>query len=103
MTDWELMKEQIQRAMRSAEALEPGETLPAAVYAEVLDDTKAELIRLETQLKRLKWALDQPGQYSMDEIFAILSRLIGGQPCAYRKSLHITRIPETEEKPLNEI
>lgn len=53
MTDWELMKEQIQRAMRSAEALEPGETLPAAVYAEVLDDTKAELIRLETQLKRL--------------------------------------------------
>jgi hypothetical protein len=96
MTDWERMKEQIAQAMQSAEALENGETLQAQDYTEVLDATKAELIRLETQLKRLQWALDNPGQYSMDEVFRILSRLISGQPCAYRKSQTVARNVETE-------
>lgn len=92
MTDWDRMKEQIDRAMKSA-AEQDADRLPAEVYTDILDTTKAELIRLESKLKRLQWVLDNPGQYSMDEIFDILNRLISGQTGGYRKSL-----PVEEEK-----
>lgn len=92
MTDWDRMKEQIDRAMKSA-AEQDADGLPAEVYIDILDTTKAELIRLESKLKRLQWVLDNPGQYSMDEIFDILNRLISGQTGGYRKSL-----PVEEEK-----
>lgn len=103
MTDWERMKEQIDRAMKSAAEQNAESILPAEVYADILDDTRAELIRLETKLKRLQWALDNPGQYSMDEIFEILSRLIGGRPAGYRKSQRLQDQAVPEEKIANDI
>jgi hypothetical protein len=93
MTDWDLMAEQIHAAMQAVDqAYQAKEALEAERNSETLDAFALELEHLCTKLARVKWALEHPGQFSMDEVNDALSRLMDGEPVRYRttKPLNIT-------------
>lgn len=95
MTDWELITEQIHRAMKSVKtAQEASENLQTEINAKNLDAFALELSRLNKQLSKMKWALEDP-EYSMDEVINYLSLLLSGKS-AYRRSGEI-EVPEPPE------
>jgi hypothetical protein len=76
--------------MKSVEsAQQASEELQNEVNKENLDAFAIELARLEKHLRAMKWALDNPGQYSMDEVISYLSEMVSGKPAAYRTSKEI--------------
>lgn len=99
MTDWELITEQIHRAMKSVKtAQEASENLQSEVNAKNLDAFALELSRLNKQLSRMKWALEDP-EYSMDEVINYLSMLLSGKT-SYRKSGEVETPSAPEEEPI---
>lgn len=87
MTDWDLMAEQIHRAMQMVnQAQEAGEKLANHADAESLTAFQENMQRLQSELCSMQWALEHPGQYSMDEVIAELNRLLSGKKAAYRLS-----------------
>lgn len=97
MTDWELITEQIHRAMKSVKtAHEASENLQSEVNAKNLDAFALELSRLNKQLSRMKWALEDP-EYSMDEVINYLSMLLSGKT-SYRKSGEVETLSAPEEE-----
>lgn len=91
MTDWELISEQIHRAMEQVDsAQQASEALKSDVNAENLDAFTLELNKLLERLTSMQFALEHSGQYSMDEVIGTLSELLSGKPVKYRRSQEIT-------------
>jgi hypothetical protein len=95
MTDWDLMAEQIHRAMQMVnKAQQASEKLATKPNEENLSVFQDNMRRLQNELCSMQWALEHPGQYSMDEVIAELNRLLSGKTAAYRSSKPIS----TEDK-----
>ena len=87
MTDWDLMAEQIHRAMQMVnQAQQASEKLANQPTEENLSVFQENMQRLQSELCSMQWALEHPGQYSMDEVIAELNRLLSGKTAAYRLS-----------------
>lgn len=98
MTDWDLMAEQIHRAMQIVnKAQEAGEKLADHANAENLTAFQEKMHRLQSELCSMQWALDHPGQYSMDEVISELNRLLSGKPAAYRSSKPVSEVQKPGE------
>jgi hypothetical protein len=98
MTDWELVSEQIHRAMRSVEdAHKASETLQNELNEQNLDTFRLELKKLYAELSEVQWALEHSGLYSMDEINNFLSKLLSGKKADYRTSTEVESPSSKEE------
>lgn len=99
MTDWDLIAEQIRTAMQAVDQVyQAKEALEAEQNSVTLDAFAIELKSLYEKLARMKWALEHPGQFSMDEVNDALSRVMDGEPVRYRttKPLHNTSKPKDD-------
>jgi hypothetical protein len=87
MTDWDTIIEQIRRAMEMVdEAHQASENLQNNVTATNVDAFTRQVNRLRSELGSIQWALDHPGQVSMDEVVDALNRLFSGKSVGYRTS-----------------
>lgn len=93
MTDWDLMVERIQNAMKALEeAHEAKESLRNQANGETLTKFQKEIKELEEHLRLMKQILEHEDTYSMDEIAAALGRALSRERASYR------RIPEFDAK-----
>ncbi len=100
MTDWELLSEQIHRAMEQVDSAQRASVaLKTEVNAQNLDAFTLELQRLLERLTSMQYALEHSGQYSMDEVINTLSELVSGKPVKYRRSKEITVSKQTHPTP----
>lgn len=85
MTDWELITEQIQNAMRSVDkASEAGENLRNETTPQNVDAFTEQLNELCDHLSTMKQILEHESGFSMDELADALSKLLSGEAAPYR-------------------
>jgi uncharacterized protein YaaR (DUF327 family) len=85
MTDWELITEQIQNAMRAVDkASEAGENLRNETTPQNVDAFTEQLNELCDHLITMKQILEHESGFSMDELADVLSKLLSGEPAPYR-------------------
>lgn len=90
MTDWDLIVENIQKAMQAVDqAHEASENLRNHVSADTIDDFKVHMLELCEHLSVLKYALEHASTYAMDELIDVLSQMYSGKPAAYRRTQRI--------------
>lgn len=90
MTDWDLMVENIQKAMQAIDQVhEASEDLRNHVAPDTLDEFKAHMQELCEHLSTLKNALEHSCSYMMDELVDVQSKIYTGKPAAYRRSQEI--------------
>ena len=87
MTDWELIKEQIDNAMKAVDrAHEAKESMEQTKSPQSVDQFTDRLQELCDQLSTLKSILNREGQVTMDEISDMLSKMLHGKPSPYRRT-----------------
>lgn len=90
MTDWDFMVEQIHRAMQFVDqAAQASQALKRQTTAENLNAFQNEVRILQEELVDMQWAMEHPGQYSMDEVISALNEMFSGKPTSYRTSTKI--------------
>ena len=90
MTDWDLIIEYMQNAMKAVDhAQEAGENLRNHTTPETFDEFRDHMEELCSHLSALKNVLEHGGTYTMDEMMDALSEMFSGKPAAYRKTQHI--------------
>ena len=87
MTDWELITEQIQNAMRAVDkASKAGENLRNETTPQHVDAFTDQLNELCDHLSAMKQILEHESGFSRDELADVLSKMLSGQPAPYRTS-----------------
>lgn len=90
MTDWDLIVENIQKAMQAVDqAHEASQNLRNEVTPETFDEFKAHMQELCDHLSALKNAMEHSSTYTMDELVDVLSQMYSGKPAAYRRTQRI--------------
>ena len=87
MTDWNLMIEYIQQAMKAVDkAHQASDTLREYTTPENLDQFRTEIDELTEHLTQLKTVLDNQEAFALDEMADWLSQAFQGTPSEYRRT-----------------
>jgi len=87
MTDWDLISEYIQNAMRAVdEAHEATNDLREKATPEALDDFRSHLVELTEHLTKLQTALNNQGIFALEEMADWLTSVFGDKHIEYRRT-----------------